>query len=145
AQSQRQPNALPFCLAAPGRLRQCALMLRLAVLTPTPPSVARCPTGRRCDNLNPGVSEGMTALPARVDDSMIVVACTAIPHRQVRRAARPRCDVDHPGGPRSRHKTVWGFSMHTTNNSFSLAAGFYALVVSASGWACEGSCDKSPA
>jgi hypothetical protein len=37
----------------------------------------------------------MTALPARVDDSMIVVACTAIPHREVRRAARPRSAVDH--------------------------------------------------
>jgi hypothetical protein len=34
--------------------------------------------------------------------------------------------------------------MHTTINSFALAVGFYALVVSATGWAFEGSCDKAP-
>src|SRR5215471_2166021 len=50
-----------------------------------------------------------------------------------------------PGQHRSRHKTVWGFPMHTTINSFALAVGFYALVVSATGWACDGSCDKAPA
>ena len=38
-----------------------------------------------------------------------------------------------------------GKPMHTTINSFAVAAGFYALFVSASGWACEGSCDKAPA
>ena len=34
--------------------------------------------------------------------------------------------------------------MHTTINWFAVAAGFYTLVVSGSGCACEGSCDKAP-